>query len=86
MDNPFALLGLTETATESEVRQQWRALLFTHHPDVGGDNTHFMQLRQAYNEALDAAHNRKCPKCGGSGFVDAAAGGMHIKIRCGGCS
>lgn len=86
MDSPFTLLGLAETATESEVRQQWRALLHVHHPDVGGDNDRFMQLRQAFNEALDLAHNRKCPRCGGSGFVEAAAGGTRIKIRCGGCN
>lgn len=85
MDSPFALLGLTETATESDVRQQWRALLFQHHPDVGGDTTRFMQLRTAYSEALELAHNRKCPRCGGTGFVEAAAGGTRIKIRCGGC-
>ena len=84
--NPFLVLGLADTATESEVRQQWRALLHVHHPDVGGTVAQFIELRDAFNAALDKVANRRCPKCNGDGYVVAAAGGVGVKIRCGACN
>lgn len=85
MPNPLELLGLPETATESEVRQRWRALLHEVHPDVGGNVVQFRELRAAYQEALDLVHNRQCPRCGGTGFVLAGVGGITVKVRCSSC-
>ena len=85
VESPFQVLGIPDTSTEIEVRERWRELLFTAHPDVGGDNATFINLRNAFNEALDLAHDRKCPRCGGSGFEEALAAGIRVKIRCGAC-
>lgn len=50
----WEILGVTQQATKAEVINAYRALAHVHHPDVGGNADDFIQLRQAYADALSA--------------------------------
>jgi DnaJ-class molecular chaperone len=77
--NPFALLGLLETASVAEVKVRWRELAFRHHPDQGGDPGTFDEMRKAYTQAMQIAENRPCPTCGGKGYI--LRGGAFGQLR-----
>ncbi len=50
------LLGFQgENPTKAEIRDRFRELAATHHPDRGGDATHFGQISVAYHEAMGQA-------------------------------
>jgi len=55
--DPFAELGVSETATHDEVRRAFRRRARETHPDHRPDDPHaaqrFARLRQAYDEALE---------------------------------
>ncbi len=50
------VLGVTPDADELAIRNAYRALARTHHPDAGGDPAEFRRLQDAYRRALG---NRK---------------------------
>lgn len=50
--DPFAELGLTPEATESEIREARRRLAKRHHPDTGGDDVRMGAVNAAAAEAL----------------------------------
>lgn len=43
----FKLLGLTQTATQEDVKRRYRELAFEHHPDRGGDIKKFHAISSA---------------------------------------
>lgn len=43
----FKLLGLTQTATQEDVKRRYRELAFEHHPDRGGDIKKFHAISAA---------------------------------------
>ena len=44
----LTLLELTDPATEEDIRRQYRRLAMRHHPDRGGEVSHFQALLAAY--------------------------------------
>lgn len=52
-------LGLTSKATTLEVKQAYRTLAMTTHPDHGGDAAEFRELVAAYECALERATRRR---------------------------
>jgi hypothetical protein len=48
--DPFKDLGITETASDSEVKKAWLKGIRTHHPDVGGDPEAAKRTNAAYHE------------------------------------
>lgn len=50
--DPFAELGLTSDASESEVRESRRRLAKQHHPDAGGDDARMRAVNAAAADAL----------------------------------
>ncbi|XP_015607451.1 dnaJ homolog subfamily C member 22 [Cephus cinctus] len=64
--NAYKVLGLSQTASQSEVTSKWRSLSREHHPDkVKGSEAErkaaqekFMEIQQAY-EILSSAKNRR---------------------------
>ncbi|WP_254830286.1 J domain-containing protein [Haloglomus salinum] len=54
-DEAFAVLGLSEGASESEVRAAYRRKVKQVHPDHGGDEDEFKRVREAYTAAREAA-------------------------------
>jgi DnaJ-class molecular chaperone len=48
MKNYYQILGLEKTASEQEIKQAYRKLAKTHHPDLGGDKEKFQELQEAF--------------------------------------
>ena len=82
----FEALGLTEGASEEEVKSVWRQLASQNHPDRGGDAGEFSRLRKAYNEALAiATEPKECSTCRGSGKVQVVSGWSSVSVACSDC-
>jgi DnaJ-class molecular chaperone len=82
----FEILGLSETATLTEVKVAWRQLAMVHHPDKGGDATEFSRLRKAYDQALaEASAPKFCDVCRGTGKVKQISGWSSIDLVCSAC-
>jgi DnaJ-class molecular chaperone len=47
--NYYAILGVTNTSTEKEIKKAYYKLSFTHHPDKGGDQVIFGEMTEAYD-------------------------------------
>lgn len=53
--NAISILNLSTPHTESDVRRAYKRLARIHHPDNGGSNAAFIELKQAHDEALRLA-------------------------------
>lgn len=85
---PFEALGLAHDASPAEVKARWRELAVARHPDHGGDPEEFTALRQAYNDAYEAALIAPCQECRGTGMTTAvgfASSFHHLKLPCTTC-
>lgn len=57
MTDHYAALGVDRTATADQIKQAFRKLASTHHPDKGGDTKKFQEIQSAY-AVLGDAHKR----------------------------
>lgn len=62
--DPYKILGISEGATEHEIKRAYLAMASKYHPDHGGDAWVFEQIRLAYeqlshksSESVEAAHS-----------------------------
>jgi mono/diheme cytochrome c family protein len=55
----YTVLGITETATAAEVKEAYRKLSETQHPDKGGDAERWKLITAAFNAAKNIAANRR---------------------------
>lgn len=46
--NPYKVLGLDENATQADIKAAYRKLSKEKHPDQGGDQKAFMEIKKAY--------------------------------------
>ena len=49
-----ARLGVEAGASAAEIKQRYRELAALHHPDKGGDEATFIEIRQAYEQLIRA--------------------------------
>jgi len=56
--NPFAVLGVSEDSSVSQIRSAWRQKAASIHPDVGGTHDEMVILNEALEEALSLAASR----------------------------
>ena len=49
MKNYYDTLGVSETATDNEIKTAFRKLAAQHHPDKGGNETKFKEINEAYD-------------------------------------
>lgn len=54
MKNYYNALGVSETASDSEIKTAFRKLAAKHHPDKGGDETKFKEINEAYDTLKNA--------------------------------
>lgn len=46
--NPYKILGVTQSATEEEIKRARKKLCLKYHPDQGGDEEMFRKVNEAY--------------------------------------
>jgi len=51
----YATLGVSENATQEEIKKAYRKLASQHHPDKGGDTAKFQEIEAAYRTLSDPA-------------------------------
>ena len=51
--NFYEVLGVSETATQDEIKKAYRKLAIEHHPDKGGNEDKFKEIAQAYDTLSD---------------------------------
>ena len=57
--DPYEVLEVTSSATQSELKAAYRRLVKQHHPDAGGDEEHILALNAAW-EQLGDPETRRC--------------------------
>ena len=48
MEDYYKCLGVSENASQDAIKKAFRKLSLKHHPDRGGDGTHFKKINEAY--------------------------------------
>ncbi len=49
----YSILGVTETATQDDIKKAYKKLAMKYHPDRGGDTKKFQEISQAYDTLGD---------------------------------
>jgi DnaJ-domain-containing protein 1 len=60
VSNPYRVLGCVETDSDEVIRERYRALARTHHPDAGGDEAKMRALNEAW-EAIVLERRAQSP-------------------------
>lgn len=50
VDNPYQVLGVEPAAEDAVIDANYRSLIKKHHPDHGGDEQEFKQVKNAYEQ------------------------------------
>lgn len=58
MSNHYSILGVSNTASQDQIKQAYRKLAKQHHPDTGGDETKFKEVNAAYQTLKDVGRRR----------------------------
>ena len=66
----YDTLGLSETASQDEIKKAYRSLASKNHPDKGGDTARFQEIQAAYAaiETEDKRAQYDAERRGGGGF------------------
>jgi DnaJ-class molecular chaperone len=59
MQDLYQILGVNKNATEEEIKQAYRKLAMTHHPDRGGDEKQFQEIKNAYEVLSDPVRRQQ---------------------------
>jgi DnaJ-class molecular chaperone len=68
----YDVLGVSKTATTTEIKKAYLKLARTHHPDKGGDSERFKEIAQANEVLSDEVRRRRYDELG---VTDDSAGG-----------
>jgi curved DNA-binding protein len=74
MKDYYAILGISRTATDADIKQAYRRMASQHHPDKGGSKERFQEIEEAYRVLSDPASRqeydnpRPQPHFGSAGF------------------
>lgn len=55
----YSILGVARDADSAAIKKAFHSLALTHHPDKGGDEERFKQIREAYETLMDATKRRQ---------------------------
>ena len=71
----YKTLGVSQEATEKELKKAYRKLAVKHHPDKGGDPDTFKDISAAYDILSDPEKRERYDKYGKEGVEGAGGGG-----------
>lgn len=63
----YAILNISKSASEKEIKTAFRALAHKHHPDKGGDEKRFKEINQAYQILSDKEKRTQYDRFGSAG-------------------
>lgn len=69
----YDLLGVSQSATDEEIKKAYRKKAMTHHPDKGGDKETFQKIQEAYETLSDNDKRKIYDRFGKDGVKE---GGM----------
>ena len=75
--DPYEVLGLSDDATDSQVKRAYRQMSIKHHPDKGGSAAKFKEVSAAY-EVLRDGEKRALYDAGGMAAVEKGTGGTDM--------
>lgn len=70
----YAILGVSKTATEDEIKKAFRRLAHEHHPDKGGESQKFKDINEAYQVLSDKQKRAAYDRFGSAAFEQGAGG------------
>lgn len=79
MKDFYQILGLSNSASEDEIKKAYRRLAKTYHPDVNKDKTaedKFKEISEAYNVLSDTKKKKEYDRLQSSPFKNYAGGGQ----------
>lgn len=76
----YKTLGVSKTATASEIKKAYRHLAQKHHPDKGGDAEQFKQINEAYQVLSNPQKRQAYDQFGTADFGGAGTGGNYEDI------
>lgn len=71
----YAILGVSKSAGDDEIKKSFRRLAHEHHPDKGGDATKFKDINEAYQVLGDKQKRQTYDQFGSAAFEQGGAGG-----------
>lgn len=74
-DNPYKILGVEKTATQTDIKKAYRDLAKKHHPDKGGNEAEFKKINQAYEMLGDEQKRAQFDRFGSTGGPGGFNGG-----------
>ncbi|SNZ03810.1 DnaJ domain-containing protein [Natronoarchaeum philippinense] len=79
MDSPYNVLGVAPGAGDDAVRDAYRSLMKSHHPDQGGTTEEFIRIKKAYEsiQADDAAARAARARAGRRASTDGGTATCH---------
>lgn len=66
----YETLGVAKDASEEDIKKAYRKLAMEHHPDRGGDEAKFKEVKQAYETLSDPVQRARYDRNGSSGFQE----------------
>jgi len=75
--NFYQTLGVSENATQDEIKKVYRKLSKIHHPDKGGDENEFKKISEAYDILGDEDKRRQYDNQRNNPFANMGGGGFN---------
>lgn len=81
IDDPYAVLGLTPSATDEEVKKAYRTLAKKYHPDMNPGDAHAAEMMNKINAAYDQIKNPPASQTTYREYADPFAGWYREQSR-----